>query len=257
MKTFDLSPVGRARVWLGTVVGTLFCVAAAMLVDSVNFSTMSAEQFRHAMLVNTLLPTALAAPLLFGLLTKMRQLALTQKELTILAATDGLTEIYNRAAFKMLVDAYLERTRETGGGHGAFLVVDADHFKAINDEHGHDQGDEALRLIARAIKTALRHSDAAGRLGGEEFGIFLPGLNEPGARAIAERIRVSIKDASSEALAAHVEITVSIGGVMFCGKQTFDELFKAADRLLYKAKDAGRNVVMIAQLAMDEPDMAY
>ncbi|WEK03257.1 MAG: GGDEF domain-containing protein [Candidatus Devosia phytovorans] len=248
MKKLDLSPVGLGRVVLGTVGGTLFCILTALLVDSFNFSGMTHHELTRSVLTDILLPLFLAGPLLGFLLFKMRQLALTQRELSELASKDSLTEIYNRGAFKMLVDAYLDRAGHTLE-QGAFLVVDADHFKSINDRFGHDRGDQALRIIAETISDLLRGSDLVGRIGGEEFAVFLPGATTDQASAIAERIRDAVSSAPLPIEGGETYLSVSVGGVVYRLPARYEDLFRAADRSLYAAKSAGRNVVMIGSLA--------
>lgn len=243
----DLSPVGRGRVVLGTLAGTLFCTAVVTAVDSFSFASLSADELTRALLMDTLLPLGLAGPMLYFLLSKMRQLAVTQKELAIMASTDSLTEIYNRGAFKMLVDAYLTNISRDPSD-GAFFVVDADHFKTINDRFGHNEGDSALRLIAQTIKGTLRGSDIIGRVGGEEFAVFLPGATKYHARLVAERIRSSVANISFVADGISAPLSVSVGGIYFNRSTTYDELFTAADRSLYDAKRAGRNLVKMAYL---------
>lgn len=239
----DLSVRSRARVWAGTVVGTLFCVCAAILFDLPNFSGMTTAELRRAVTVDIWLPTALAGPLLFLLLRKIRALSIAHDEMAVMAATDNLTGILNRGAFTMLVEAYLERTQKTASSEcGSLLIVDADRFKAINDSYGHAFGDEALRHIAKGIQSVLRPDDLVGRIGGEEFGVFLPATNSGQALNVAERIRAGIASIPFPGANQNL-LSVSIGGVSFHREHSYDRLFKVADQCLYIAKDGGRNRV--------------
>ncbi|WP_248305200.1 GGDEF domain-containing protein [Devosia sp. 1566] len=241
----DFSATGRLRVWLVTLAGMIFCAGAALFVDSFNFPTMTADEFRRAIAVDLLLPSALAGPLLFLLMSKIRQLAIAQRDLAKLASTDSLTAVLNRGAFTMMVDAYLEQSRAHANlRSGALLVIDADHFKNINDRFGHQLGDEALKLIAGTIKGMLRGADIVGRVGGEEFGVFLPGATPEEARTVAERIRQAVGSLKLPLPAISDEITVSIGGVTYNGLATYDHLFSLADERLYGAKATGRNRVL-------------
>ncbi|WP_292665275.1 diguanylate cyclase [Mesorhizobium sp.] len=148
----DLSPTSWGRVVAVTVAGTVVCIAAAFFVDSFNFPYLSPEALWRAQLTDLLLPLVLAGSFFFFLMWKMRQLAIAQKALAIVAATDSLTAVFNRGAFSMLVEAYLEQARSHSVVNaGALLIVDADHFKSANDRLGHDCGDQALKLIARTI----------------------------------------------------------------------------------------------------------
>ncbi|RVA10024.1 GGDEF domain-containing protein, partial [Mesorhizobium sp. M7A.F.Ca.CA.002.05.1.1] len=174
----DLSPTSWGRVIAVTVVGTAFFIAVAFFVDSFNFPYLSPEAVWRAKMTDLLLPLVLGGSFLFFLMWKIRQLAIAQRDLSIIAATDSLTAVLNRGAFSMLVEAYLEQTRKQEQTRsGALLIIDADHFKSINDRLGHDCGDQALKLIAQAIKGQLRGGDIVGRIGGEEFGVFLPGVD--------------------------------------------------------------------------------
>ena len=243
----DLSATGRARVVAGTALGIVLCVSVALIVDSFSFASLTPEQVRRSILTDILVPTCLAGPLLWFLLSKMRQLALTQEELATLASTDSLTEILNRGAFKMLVDAYLTEAKAQPRT-GAFLVVDADHFKSINDRYGHDRGDQALRVIAQTFKAGLQGADIVGRLGGEEFGVFLPGASTAHAHSVGERIRHAIAHAGFSVGHNSEALSVSVGGVCFAHPTSYDALFVAADDFLYRAKSAGRNRVEIGML---------
>ncbi len=240
----DMSSRGRTRVYVVTVAGTLFCIAAALFLDSFNFMALPAEERLRPILTSILIPLALAAPLLFFFMEKLRQLAIAQRDLQILASTDSLTAVLNRGAFTMLVDEYLERaTRGTQRPSGALLVVDADHFKSINDRFGHDQGDVALQLIASSIRDEIRGADLVGRIGGEEFGVFLPGATPEQAKVLAERIRLRIASLEFEPDGVHRPLSVSIGGTGFAEPIAFAALYRAADGRLYRAKQTGRNRV--------------
>jgi diguanylate cyclase len=256
MMNITLSPTGWGRIILVSVFGTLFCVAAAFFVDSFNFASYSSEQLQNAIVINTLLPIALAGPMIFLLMWQMRRLAIAHRELQEVAATDSLTKALNRGAFTMLVDAYLEAARKkTVAPSGALLIVDADHFKRVNDTFGHKQGDRALMTMTEKIKEVLRDADIMGRIGGEEFGVFLPGANINSAEAVSERIRHKIGSTEFTPGDAPYQLTVSVGGVAFESASTFDELFIVADKYLYDAKARGRNRVSVGRLGGEVPDL--
>jgi diguanylate cyclase (GGDEF)-like protein len=243
---FDFSPTGWGRIILATALGTLVCVAAAFFVDSFNFGSYTPEQLRNAILINTFLPIALAGPMIFYLMWQTRRLALAHRELQIVAATDSLTSVLNRGAFTMLVDAYLQEARKkTVSSSGALLIVDADHFKVINDRFGHKQGDRALVTMTQKIKEVLRDADIVGRIGGEEFGVFLPDANFDSAGVVGERIRHRISRTRFQPNDTPHTLTVSVGGVAFENAPSYDELFVIADKYLYDAKAKGRNRVRI------------
>lgn len=243
----DFSSRSWGRVVLWTVLGTVGCIAVALYVDSFNYLAMDEASRNRAVLTSILLPLMLAAPLLFFFTSKLRELAIAHHELSIVASKDSLTSVLNRGAFTTLVDAYLGQAREQERNtSGALLVVDADNFKAINDSYGHDWGDEALRIIARSIAGILRSADLVGRIGGEEFGVFLPGSTVPHAEAVAERIRKIINDVEFVPDGQRRCLSVSVGGAVFDRRLMFNELFRLADQQLYTAKHSGRNRISVA-----------
>lgn len=240
----DVSPTSWGRVIAVTAAGTAFFIAVAFFVDSFNFPYLSPEALWRAQLTDLMLPLVLGGSFLFFLMWKIRQLAIAQRDLSIVAATDSLTAVLNRGAFSMLVEAYLEQTRKQEQAYsGALLIIDADHFKSINDRHGHDCGDQALKLIAQAIKGQLRGGDIVGRIGGEEFGVFLPGVDPSHSWVVAESIRRRIRETDFSPGGRPCPLSVSIGGTSFTGPTTFEEIFVAADRRLYAAKSNGRDQV--------------
>ncbi|KAB0682816.1 GGDEF domain-containing protein [Aureimonas leprariae] len=160
------------------------------------------------------------------------------------ATEDGLTRLLNRTAFRSGFDT--ELVRRGGGRRGdiqgfALLIVDADHFKKINDTLGHAVGDQALRLIAGTLRASVRADDIVGRLGGEEFGVLLKGAGMEEAEIVAERLRARINTLAVGPQSAPRRLSVSIGGIVFDAALPFDALFKVADANLYRAKEGGRN----------------
>jgi diguanylate cyclase (GGDEF)-like protein len=247
----DFSALGWGRAIALTVTGTLVCILAALAVDTINWPTLTPEQVSRSILIDIFLPLILAGSMLAFVTAKLRELALARHELTILASTDGLTAVLNRGAFRLLVDSYLEHVGNVQSSSvGTLLVVDVDHFKQINDQFGHDQGDIALRNIAQTIVAAVRDIDLVGRIGGEEFGVFLPGTTEREAAVLAERIRMSVASTDFSPAGVKHPMSVSVGGVVCRMPTTFDRLFRAADLLLYQAKSAGRNRVDLDSLAV-------
>jgi diguanylate cyclase len=249
LRNLDWSPRGWPRVFLWTIFGTLGCVIAALYVDSFNFPMLNDEARTRAIFVDILLPTVLAAPLILFFTSKLRELAIAHQQMSVLATTDNLTEALNRGAFTMLVDTYLRDARaQEKSLRGALLVVDVDHFKVINDSYGHPRGDEALKIIVAAMRGVLRGADIMGRLGGEEFGVFLPGASAAQAESVAERIRVSVNVADFRPDGESRPLSVSVGGATFERRVDYVELFKIADRKLYDAKQKGRNRVSVGPI---------
>jgi diguanylate cyclase (GGDEF)-like protein len=172
-----------------------------------------------------------------------RTAALTQAnaELLSLAVHDGLTGVYNRRRFDEKLTEYTLLSRRTGRPF-ALLLIDADHFKRINDTHGHAVGDDVLKQLAALIQSSLRTTDFVARYGGEEFAVLLPEIAQPDTpEVVAEKVRAAI----AEAFFPVVErVTVSIGvGLADPADNSHSALIKRADQQLYQAKAAGRNQV--------------
>ncbi len=160
---------------------------------------------------------------------------------------DHLTGAASRAAF--LAQAG-KQTAEWS--RGALIMADIDHFKRINDAHGHALGDQALILFVQTVREQLRPGDCLGRLGGEEFAILLPGANEAEATTVAERIRRAVSSSALEIESgASVGFTVSQGVAQANGVASIDALLEQADRRLYAAKSAGRNRVCVDDRQVD------
>jgi diguanylate cyclase (GGDEF)-like protein len=128
----------------------------------------------------------------------------------------------------------------------SLLMIDIDHFKLLNDTHGHLAGDEALRWVAQTLQDAVRSVDLVARFGGEEFAIVLPETTTEGAFAFAERIREQIEVGRIRFNTMELRLTVSIGVAAFPaeGAESVDDIIQLADNALYRAKGAGRNMVL-------------
>lgn len=164
-----------------------------------------------------------------------------------MATTDGLTGCSNRSTTEALLAHSLERGRREGSPV-AFALLDLDHFKLINDRHGHVAGDSALRAFAAEVRSRLRSSDVLGRLGGEEFGVLLPATDVPGALRLLEQVREAVAHLVVSAPdGERFGMTVSIGVVVAASDSGLTEsrVYMKADRALYRAKDMGRNRVVL------------
>jgi diguanylate cyclase len=186
---------------------------------------------------------ALVGAAVWVLLRMLHDLEAARVQLDVLATRDELTGIYNRRQFLVLADREWARCRRYDMG-AAMLMLDVDHFKRVNDLHGHLAGDLMLREIARAIADTLRHADFLGRFGGEEFIVFLPHTDTLGALDVAERIRERAAKIALEWRGERITTTLSVGvGTLAVEHDTVGALIADADRALYTAKHAGRNCV--------------
>jgi len=244
----DFSRRSRARVYILTVLGTLLCIGVAFAFDSYDFKT-GEWRLGNRPINNVVIPLVLAGPFFYLLLSRVRQLAIAQHELMNVASTDALTSCLNRRAFTAMIEAYLDRVeRAHVEAQGALLIVDVDHFKRINDSFGHDHGDEALQLVARTIRESVRDIDLVGRMGGEEFGVFLPGADPNRSATIAERIRAAIQAVVFSPKGKRHPISASVGGATFNHRSDFSRLYRLADERLYAAKRQGRNRIDLGPL---------
>lgn len=169
-----------------------------------------------------------------------------QQELVRNAALDFLTGALNRGAIEDQGARALNRARRRGTPCAA-IVIDVDHFKRINDAHGHAAGDAALREIVERLRAAIRLEDGLGRLGGEEFLVLLDDTDPMRALATAERLRDGIRALPLALESGPHPCTISLGvAVLVEGDRSFSDLLRRADRALYAAKDAGRDRVVMA-----------
>ena len=182
-------------------------------------------------------------PPLFGFLAfKLQQMHVLNMQLHNIATTDFLTGALNRGAFVIEVEKRLGNAGDyRDGPHSALFVVDVDHFKSINDKFGHQSGDLALVRMADTLRATIREDDLFGRLGGEEFGIFVDDITSGDAILLAEACRIAITQCPFTPLGNEHPLSVSIGVAFAGAEDDFASLFKHADSCLYLAKSHGRN----------------
>lgn len=167
-----------------------------------------------------------------------------EERLQQLAATDSLTGLPNRKRLREVLDRTLSEAERTGAGF-CLLGMDLDHFKEVNDQYGHDAGDQVLRQVADLLRTRLRRTDTAARWGGEEFFVLLPGTGTNGALQIAEAVRAELAKTPITVGDERLKVTISIGVSEYPadGREVRD-LLVCADRRLYEAKSRGRDRVV-------------
>jgi len=211
--------------------------------------------FLAALLDAALLAVLIAAPVYWLVLRplrleyeKRREAEQLGAELTQLAITDSLTRIMNRRGITVsLLDAMAQAER-----YDTPLSVamgDIDHFKRVNDTHGHEAGDKVLTQIASVLSDALRMPDKVGRYGGEEFLVVFPHTTMTQAKKIAERMRGEVQKTSIDLGTVKVKSTISLGVTQFRKGEDLEQLLSRADAALYKAKTDGRNLVVAQKAA--------
>lgn len=170
----------------------------------------------------------------------MQELEVTNAKLFEKSSRDSMTGLLNREAFFN----HMEKVR--GQQAGSLLIIDADHFKKINDMHGHYNGDGALMAIAQCIAKCVGNDKSIARIGGEEFAVYLATDDETRVKSTAETIRAEVTQLEFRTPEnERVPLSVSIGGIVGVSKGAMADHFQIADRRLYEAKRNGRNCVRI------------
>ena len=173
-----------------------------------------------------------------------------------MALTDPLTGLYNRRYFDAHLQKLLQNIKNSKKSLG-IVMLDIDHFKQVNDTHGHNVGDEILKEFGHRVQDSLRSFDLVARLGGEEFVALLPDVGDEKAKFVAERLRTAIADepVKCSAEGGEVAITTSIGGIIIDHDGlTNEEVMKRVDDALYAAKEAGRNCTVFEHVGKLNPD---
>lgn len=168
---------------------------------------------------------------------RTQQLEESKASLELLATTDSLTKVHNRFSIMKLLEKEMERSNRHDIPLTLFMY-DHDHFKEINDKHGHDVGDVVLQEVSKEVKNNLREIDSIGRYGGEEFIVIMPQTSLEEGKISAERIRESIAQCKCHGID---NITISIGLCQYRSGESLNKLFKRLDTLLYESKQHGRN----------------
>lgn len=175
------------------------------------------------------------------------QVFLASRELEESATRDPLTGLLNRRAMDELLRAAHQRARRHGSGY-AVIMADLDHFKRVNDQYGHDVGDQVLVELAQRLTASVRGEDHVARWGGEEFLVLLSGVEAQPASVVAEKIRQRVEDRPFSTSAGPVPVTLSLGVAMNNEDQAFEKVVLHADEALYEAKNSGRNRVVLRNL---------
>ncbi|WP_265516604.1 GGDEF domain-containing protein [Nitratireductor luteus] len=243
------------KVFVYASISTAISILGSLAVGWLALTMLGRDMDSTAFAICTLCPTAIVFPASAytynqrrkvaevhnRLRAAHRELAAMNRRLAEKALVDSLTGLLNRGVFIEVV----ERSKNVRK-RGSLLVADADNFKQINDRFGHLTGDDALRKIARAIADCTRRADYRGRLGGEEFGVFLVDADLGEASKVAERIRKAVEEAGFVAPdGTPVQLTVSIGVATAETGASFADLMNVADKRLYEAKAKGRNMVIL------------
>ena len=172
------------------------------------------------------------------------------------AHTDPLTGIRNRRGLEAAIKKIEDEAKDNDLSGSCLIMLDIDHFKRCNDTYGHLFGDKVIRIVGQVLASNIKGRDAAARIGGEEFAVFLPQTPVQGARILAEAIRVAVEKGRIKRMdtGEYVSnITVSLGVAAYETGETFENLMQRADKALYASKTGGRNRVSIAEASPEAP----
>jgi len=235
--------VFAAYIFNGNRNGLFFTLSSIIIILTVHMLT---DLQLSQIAINTGIITLVIASFLFHVYTsKISSYENTLHEknasLEVLASTDGLTGIMNKRIFNEVSERYFY-TAQRHQKELTLLLLDLDHFKKVNDNHGHNIGDLLLIRFVETIQALLRKSDVFARVGGEEFAILLFKTDVKGAKNLAEKIRLAVEEIIITSQDYDISITTSIGITpTLIEDKTFTEIFARCDRALYRAKEAGRN----------------
>ena len=220
-----------------------------------NWTTRTFDYSRklsHQRNIFMLILSIMLLAILAGMSTLLVKNLKLSKRLKVMANHDGLTGIFNRRYFMEQSAVQIERALRGGGGDCFVAIYDLDNFKLVNDIYGHLAGDKVLRDIAQRVKKIIRPYDLFGRYGGEEFIIFMPGIDKEGAVAAAERIRKEICREPVEFEDKQLSVSASFGVACAAPKNDLHKAVEYADEALYQAKEGGRNRVAFREQADNE-----
>ena len=252
---FALTAPQVRRLSFFAVVAMGATMLAAHLRDPARFP--AAEEGMNFMLLAVVLPSiALLAGQLSTMRLKLRQqrdeLERALERNHEIAIRDELTGIYNRRHLTELMNGEMQRF-ERSGRPVCLALIDIDHFKRVNDVHGHAQGDEVLRAFALTAREALRESDTLGRWGGEEFMLMLPDTSAVGTERVIERVRQRLADVRFEQIDPAMRVTFSAGIAQCQVGETLSALIERADQAMYAAKQGGRDRSVISEAPVAVP----
>ncbi|TPK63135.1 GGDEF domain-containing protein [Mesorhizobium sp. B2-3-3] len=233
-----------AKAWKDIVYLAILGTTGSLLVSlALNYLLLFSDAltpFGRGVITATVLPLVICLPLFVFIGLKLADIRHYRRELNKAASYDGLTGCLNGTVFASLIERRAVKPSAPGSRSGAFLVIHPEHLRAINLRFGLGWGDEALRLIASAIRSSVRSEDVIGRIGASMFGVFLPGASEADARKIGERIRAGVSQVYFAPQGGEEVLAVKLGGVVFEQELEFEDMFRsAAERLSGPRSDGG------------------
>ncbi|GAB4348553.1 MAG: hypothetical protein Kow0026_03170 [Oricola sp.] len=222
----------------------LIAMFAVLATDAmyVQFFPDVAEKHGGALRLFTFgLAMLIAAPILLLFFRMSLSMCSCNAQLQEVARRDGLTGLLNRTALEEIISRRADEPQDDEAPEDALIIIDIDHFKQINDTHGHAAGDHVLRMVSVCIAGNVFERDHVARLGGEEFGVYLINAGATGAVQAAERIRAALEECKTHYEGEVIRVTASVGGALFPRGASYQTIYQGADFALYRAKRTGRN----------------
>jgi len=205
------------------------------------FPEIAANQGNVLRLFTFGLTSLIAAPILTLFFRMSLRMSAFNAQLKEVARRDGLTGLLNRTALEDIIRRRTDEPHYDETLEDALIIIDIDHFKSINDTHGHAAGDHVLRMVSVCIAGNVFERDHVARIGGEEFGVYLVNAGATGAVQAAERIRAALEEARTHYEGEIIRVTASVGGALFPHGASYQTIYQGADFALYRAKRMGRN----------------
>ncbi len=229
-------------VTIGTMIVSITLVSVLFFVFY-QINTKYLTNLPSLIFVATLVSASISPPLAYIFLKQAKQLKAANRKLTALLRLDSLTNVLTRRAFFSSAKELLKKTSSDQTAPKAMLFIDIDHFKRVNDFFGHKMGDKILSKLGKIINEHSPQNAICGRLGGEEFAIFIPDTNEKTIREFADKISELFKQQAQVVDGQPVAATLSIGIFLSTEESSIDAMLNTADGMLYQAKDQGRDQV--------------
>ncbi len=245
-----LETSSRLHTFIYAALLTVVLICASIHLSAYVATSLDPNQPSTLIFISVIVSGVLAPPASFLLAVYSHKLINVQEQLHLLATTDPLTGLLNRRAFEVFYDREIARYKRTGQPV-ALLVLDLDHFKFVNNAHGHAGGDIALRKLAECLRSSIRYgTDEVARWGGEEFTILLTNTGRDTAIRAALRFRRQIETLLIEHDGQTIKLTASFGITVCDEKESLEDAVARADKCLRQAKSHGRNkVVAFPELA--------
>jgi diguanylate cyclase (GGDEF)-like protein len=229
------------KTLLWSLIIAVVAVVATQAMYEVFLPEIMAEYGTQLRVFAFLLTLAISVPFVGLFSIVMLRMGSFNSQLREMARRDGLTGLLNRTALQDIIRRRGQEPRGEEEEEDALILIDIDHFKMINDTHGHAAGDHVLRMVAVSIAGNVFERDHAARIGGEEFAVFLLGAGASGAVKAAERIRAALEENKTYYEGNIIRVTASLGGALFPREASYNTIFQGADFALYRAKRSGRN----------------